>query len=152
VELHEGLLFFHILGSIIWVGGVIVQNAVMARASRAPDRTAVHRLAAELEWVGPWLIGPSSLVVIGLGIWLVLLEEWQPSPSCGSGCRSSSWPSQRLRASSPGLSKRISRLADERGAEDGEVRDRLSRLLWLARIDMLILVVVLWLMVFKPGA
>jgi uncharacterized membrane protein len=76
VELHEGLLFFHILGSIIWVGGVIVQNAVMARASRAPDRTAVHRLAAELEWVGPWLIGPSSLVVIGLGIWLVLLEEW----------------------------------------------------------------------------
>lgn len=76
MELHEGLLFFHILGSIIWVGGVIVQNAVMARASRAPDRTAVHRLAAELEWVGPWLIGPSSLVVIGLGIWLVLLEEW----------------------------------------------------------------------------
>jgi hypothetical protein len=50
VELHEWLLFFHILGSIIWVGGVIVQNAVMARASRAPDRTTVLRLAAELEW------------------------------------------------------------------------------------------------------
>jgi hypothetical protein len=48
--------------------------------------------------------------------------------------------------------KRISRLADERGAEDGGVRDRLRRLLWLARLDMLILVVVLWLMVFKPGA
>jgi hypothetical protein len=55
---------------------VIVQNAVMARASGAPDRTVVLRLAAELEWVGPWLIGPSSLVVIGLGIWLVLLVEW----------------------------------------------------------------------------
>jgi hypothetical protein len=50
-------------------------NVVMARASRDPDRTAVLRLARELEWVGPGLVGPSSLVVIGLGIWLVLLEE-----------------------------------------------------------------------------
>jgi hypothetical protein len=42
--------------------------------------------------------------------------------------------------------KRIARLA-----EDHEVRRRLSRLLWLGRLDVLILVVVLWLMVFKPG-
>lgn len=47
--------------------------------------------------------------------------------------------------------KRIARLAEERGAEDPEVRRRLNRLLWLGRLDMLILVAVLWLMVFKPG-
>jgi hypothetical protein len=47
--------------------------------------------------------------------------------------------------------KRIARLTDERGAEDHEVRRRLSRLLWLARLDVPILVAVLWLMVFKPG-
>jgi hypothetical protein len=43
-------------------------------------------------------------------------------------------------------------LADARGAEDGVVRGRLNRLLWIARLDTLILLVVLWLMVFKPGA
>jgi len=37
------------------------------------------------------------------------------------------------------------------GAEDREVRRRLSRLLWLGRLDLLILVAVVWLMVFKPG-
>jgi uncharacterized membrane protein len=101
---------------------------------------------------GPWLIGPSSLVVIGLGIWLVLLEEWAAFSQLWI------WLSLVLVAVSTAQgiysgseSKRISRLADERGAEDGEVRDRLSRLLWLARLDMLILVAVLWLMVFKPG-
>jgi hypothetical protein len=89
---------------------------------------------------GPWLIGPSSLVVIGLGIWLVLLEEWAAFSQLWI------WLSLVLVAVSTAQgiysgseSKRISRLADERGAEDGEVRDRLSRLLWLARIDMLIL-------------
>ena len=47
--------------------------------------------------------------------------------------------------------KRIARLADERGAEDREVRRRWGRLLWLGRLDDLILVAVLWLVVFKPG-
>jgi hypothetical protein len=47
--------------------------------------------------------------------------------------------------------KRIFRLADERGAEDREVRRRLDRLHWFAWLDVLILVAVLWLMVFKPG-
>jgi hypothetical protein len=47
--------------------------------------------------------------------------------------------------------KRISRLAEQRGAEDHQVRRRLNRLLWLGRLDLLILVAVPWLMVFKPG-
>jgi hypothetical protein len=48
--------------------------------------------------------------------------------------------------------KRISRMADERGAEDPEVRRRMGRLLGFSQVDVLILLVVLWLMVFKPGA
>lgn len=152
MELHEWLLFFHVLASMIWVGAVIFQNAVMARASRASDRTAVLRLSRELEWVGPWLIGPASLVVIALGIWLVLLEEdWAFSQLW-------IWLALVLVAVSTvqGIysgpeGKRVQRLADERGPDDGQVRRRLIRLLWLERLDVLILVVVVWLMVFKPG-
>ncbi len=125
----------------------------MARASRAPDRAAVLRLSRELEWVGPRLIGPSALVVIGLGIWLVPVEEGLAFSQLWI------WLSLVLLAvsmvqngvySAP-EGKRIARLAEQRGAEDPEVRRRLSRQLWLGRLDLLILVVVLWLMVFKPG-
>ena len=152
MELHEWLLFFHIVALMIWVGAVIFQNAVMARASRAHDRTAVLRLTRELEWVGPWLIGPSSLVVIGLGVWLVILEEdWAFSQLW-------IWLALVLVAVSAvqGIysgpeGKRVQRLADERGPDDGQVRRRLIRLLWLERLDVLILVVVVWLMVFRPG-
>lgn len=154
MELHEWLMFFHILAAIVWVGSVVLMNAMMARTSRSPDRAAAAlRLSRELEWVGPRVIGPSALVVIGLGVWLVPVEEDLAFSQLWI------WLSIVLVAVtmvqngiySVPEGKRIARLAEERGAEDPGVRHRLSRLLWLGRLDLLILVAVLWLMVFKPG-
>lgn len=153
MKLHDWLMFFHILGAIVWVGGTIVLAAMMERASRSPDRTAVLRLSRELEWVGPRLIGPSALVVIALGIWLVPVEEdlsfSQPWIWLSLVLVAVTMVQNGIYSAPEG--KRIARLAEERGPEDREVRRRLSRLLWLGRLDVLILVVVLWLMVFKPG-
>jgi len=154
VELHEWLAFFHVLASMVWVGAVVLNNAMMTRASRDRDRTAVLRLFREFEWVGPRLIGPSAAVVIGLGIWLVILEEWAAFSQVWI------WLTLVLLAVSMGQNgiysapegRRVADLADQRGAEDGEVRRRLGRLLWLGRLDVLILVIVVGLMVFKPGA
>jgi uncharacterized membrane protein len=152
VELHEWLMFFHVLGSIVWVGGVIVLYALSERATRSSDRTAISRATGQLEWVGQRLMGPSILVVVGLGIWLVILEEDITFSQLWI------WLSLVLVVASalPGIysgpeGKRVASLAEERGADDGEVRRRANRLLWLARVDILILVAVLWLMVFKPG-
>lgn len=152
MELHEWLMFFHILASIVWVGGVIVLYALTERASRSSDRTALSRATGELEWVGRRLMGPSILVVVGLGIWLVVLEEDIAFSQLWI------WLSLVLVvvSAAPGLysgpkGKQISRRAEELGPENGEVRLGLNRLLWLARFDILILVAVLWLMVFRPG-
>jgi uncharacterized membrane protein len=153
MELHDWLMFFHILGAIVWVGAVILMNAMLARASRASDPATVLRLSRELEWVGPRLIGPSALVVIGLGIWLVPVEEdlafsqlwiWLALVLVGV-----TMVQNGVYTVPEG--RRIAHLADERGAEDHQVQRRLSRLLWLGRLDVLILVAVLWLMIFKPG-
>ncbi len=153
VEFHEWLAFFHILASMVWVGAVILDNAMMTRASRDRDRTAFLRLFRESEWVGPRLIGPAAAVVIGMGIWLVILEEWAAFSQAWI------WVTLVLVAVSMGQNgiysaregRRIAALADQRGADDAEVRRRLERLLWLGRLDVLILVIVVGLMVFKPG-
>jgi uncharacterized membrane protein len=31
MELHDWLMFLHILGAIVWVGAIILMNAMMAR-------------------------------------------------------------------------------------------------------------------------
>jgi uncharacterized membrane protein len=152
MTLHNWLMFLHILGAIVWVGAVILLTAMTERANRAPDRAVVLRLSRDLEWVGPWLIGTSSAVVLGAGIWLVFVEEgmafsqlWLVLTLILVGV------SMVQGISSGPEGKRILLMADERGPEDREVRRRLNRLLWLGRLDLLILVAVLWLMVFKPG-
>lgn len=48
--------------------------------------------------------------------------------------------------------RRIGRITAERGPDDPEIRRRMDRLLTVNGLDLLILAVVLWLMVFKPGA
>lgn len=154
MELHEWLKFFHVLAAIIWVGAAIVLNAVITRANRRPDRSAVVRLTSEVEWVGPLLISPAAVVVIGLGIWLVGLEdEWAISQV---------WVILSLVLVGVSMilgigyfgpeGKRISAMVEERGPADADARRRMDRLLWWARVDLLILLVVLWAMVFKPGA
>jgi uncharacterized membrane protein len=152
VGLHDWLMFFNILGAIVWVGAVILMTAMTERANRAPDGAAVLRLSRDLEWVGPWLIGTSSAVVIGAGIWLVFVEEGSAFSQLwlvlslvlvGLSMVEGIWSGPE--------GKRIARLAEERGAEDRDVRSRLKRLLWGGRLDLMILVAVLWLMVFKPG-
>jgi uncharacterized membrane protein len=152
VELHEWLMFFHVLGSIVWVGGVIVLYALSEKTTRASDRMAVARATDQLEWVGQRLMAPSILVVVGLGIWLVILE--------GDITFSQPWIWLALvlvvASALPGVysgqqRKRVARLAEEHGADDAEVRRLVDRVLWLARVDIVILVAVVWLMVFKPG-
>lgn len=153
MKLHDWLMFVHILAAIIWVGAVILMNAMSVRAGRSRNVANVLRVERELEWIGPRLIGPAAAVVIGAGIWLVFIEEDLAFSQLWV------WLTLVLVAvsmiqnglfSAP-LFKRIVRLADERGLEDQGVRRLLNRRMWLARLDVPILVAVLWLMVFKPG-
>ena len=154
MELHEWLRFVHISAAIVWVGGSVMLNAVLTRANRSQDRAAVAGLARELDWVGPLVIGPAAGVVIGVGIWLTLVEDEIAFSHTWI------WSSLVLVGVSMvmGLGyfgpegKRIGRIAAERGPEDAEYQRRMDRLLVLGRLDLLILAVVLWLMVFKPGA
>lgn len=131
MELHEWLSFVHILGAVIWVGGVIVLNAVIARANRKGDPGAAVRLTIETDWVGPWLIFPSAVVVIGVGIWLVFLEEeWAFSQLWIILALVLVGESTILGMGYFGPEgKRISRIVEERGPEDPDVRRRMSRLL-----------------------
>ena len=154
MELQEWLSFVHILAAIVWVGASITQSVVMTKANRDPDRTVVAGLARQLEWLGPFLIGPAAIAVIGAGIWITLIEDWVAFSDTWI------WLSLVLVGVSMVLGmayfgpegRRIGRIIGERGPEDAELRQRMDRLLLIGRLDLLILAVVLWLMVFKPGA
>ena len=150
-RLYDWLLFLHVLAAMIWVGGGIMLATAAARVLRDPDRGAVGRLTRSLRVLGPLVLAPATVAVLGLGIGLVVdTDAWdfgQLWLQLGVGLFAAAfvigatWQSRTAIAATR---------AAERG-DDGEGRRQLRR--WLAgyALIVLLLVVAVWDMTTKPG-
>jgi len=153
ITTYEWLLFGHILGVVAWVGANIVLQLLAIRARAAAGQRAVDFLA-DIEWLGTRYFIPISLIVVALGFALVgesdgayeLSQFWV---SAGLGMFLVSF---LLGAGFLGPeSGRIAKLADERGPDDAEVQGRIGRVVWVSRFELVLLVLVIFDMVVKPG-
>ena len=68
---YEFLLFVHICGAIIWIGGAFVFQVFGMVELRSRDTAAIARFAVNAGRIGERLFTPTSLVVVLAGIWLV---------------------------------------------------------------------------------
>jgi uncharacterized membrane protein len=149
VTLYQILLFVHILAGVVWVGGVIHTEALQADAQRSGDGRAVVQVSATNR---KWFLIP-SLVVIVFGVWLTVeagrsfSELWVWASLAGTILAA---VFGALVLSREGL--RVAAIYDERGADDANVRDRIGRLARLRHGHTALLVLLLALMIWKPGA
>jgi uncharacterized membrane protein len=151
VTTYQVALAFHILAAVIWVGGALMLQilAVLALRSTLPGRTA--EFAGEAEVVGMRLFAPTSLILLLLGFYLVHSGHW--------GYHTWVWLALVGFALSflTGIgfigpeSKRIKHLLQEKGPESAEAKDRIKRILMISRIEAVILVLLVFDMVLKPG-
>ena len=65
--LYDWLLFLHVLAAMVWVGGGVMLAAIAARVLRDPDPDAVGRFTASLRSLGPLVLAPATVAVLGLG-------------------------------------------------------------------------------------
>jgi uncharacterized membrane protein len=149
--LYDWLLFLHVLAAMIWVGGGVTLVVVAARVLRDPDPDAVGRFTASLRVIGPLVLAPATIAVLGLGIGLVVdTEAWdfrQLWVQVGLGLFAAAF------LIGAGWQSRTA-LAAERAAargDDGEARRQLQRWSWGYRLVVLLLVVAAWDMTTKPG-
>lgn len=71
-SLYEYLMFGHVLAAMLWLGGWAVLGVLAVHALRQDDLDALARFASTLRFIGSRLLGPASVLVAGLGVWLVL--------------------------------------------------------------------------------
>jgi uncharacterized membrane protein len=149
--LDEWLVAIHVLCAVIWVGGAFVTQLYVLRArTHGPGSLAVF--AKDTEFVGQRTFLPASLILLLTGAWLIsrdvfTLDEWVVyglvvvgiSIVTGAGFLGPE-------------SGRVGKLIEERGAEDAEVQQRMSRLFVVSRVELLLLISVVVVMVTKPGA
>lgn len=151
VTTYEWVKTLHVLAAVIWVGGaaVIQVLALFALRSKLPGRKA--EFAREAEWVGMKIFLPSTLLLIALGFYLVHdghwgYHLWVILALVGFGL-----------SFVTGLfflgpeSKRIASAIDAEGPDSPAVAMRIKRILLVGRIELAILIFLVFDMVIKPG-
>ena len=152
MDRYELLLFGHILGAIVWVGGSVALQVVATRVVASGDPQRLVQSFRDFEWIGPRLFMPASLLVLGLGVWLVSDAGWGYDEEWIIGGLAAFGVSFVNGAAflSP-ETKRINQRIDDHGADDLDVTRRIRRVLLASRIELAVLIVVVFLMATKPG-
>jgi uncharacterized membrane protein len=149
--LYDWLLFLHVVAAMVWVGGLVALTAFGAHVLRSGEREAVARFIGSLRVIGPFVLGPSSSLVVVFGIWLVVY-----SSAWGFG-QTWIWLALVLLVAAVLVGAAfLSRaaLAAEgavKAGDDTEAMEQLRRWSWGVRLILFLLVVATWDMVFKPG-
>jgi len=78
LTLEPWLLFLHILGAIIWIGGGVMLSLIAARTRRSEDPRSIAEFAKTLSYVGLRVLAPAVITVLLTGILMVLVSAgWE---------------------------------------------------------------------------
>lgn len=148
-------LFFHLLGVLMFVAGIVVAGVAFEFARRQPRLEAIL-LVLSLTRAGVGLVGIGTLLVGGFGLWLVHLGHF----GYGTGWVSAAIALYVVALILGGLGgqrpKQARRLAAELSGESdgavGQVRALLGDPLSRAAnyLSLLVILAILAIMVFKP--
>jgi uncharacterized membrane protein len=149
--LYDWLKFVHVLAAMIWVGGLLAVGVLAIQVLRSRDRDAIARLVISLGVIGPLVFAPAMITVLGLGIWLVVdSDAWDFGQTW-------IWLALTLFAAAflvGAIFQSRAAISAQRAAtagDDGEAVRQLRRWAWGMLLILLLLVVVTWDMVIKPG-
>ena len=142
--------FLHIIGAIVWIGGVIAVNVISVRIAREKEGAVLAALARQSRFYGVAVIGPAAgltliagIVMIatsGLGVPLWVIWGFIAIlVSMGLGAT-------LIRRSG----EELSQVAATAGPTDPRVLSLQQRLTTLNIINVLVLLSAVWAMVFKP--
>ena len=153
MDLYEALKTVHVLTAVVWVGGNVYANIINTRRIKGASSETVVETAREAEWYGNHVLIPTTLLLIitAFGMTadadLSLGEFWLSFALAGFIF------SFILGAAVVGPT--IKKFHQEVTAAGNEVtpsaKAKLDKILLLARIELVILVLVVIDMVVKPG-
>jgi uncharacterized membrane protein len=147
---YDFLLFLHVLTAVVWVGGGLALNFLGTRLVAAGTSAEIAGFARQVEWIGTRVFMPSSLVLLLAGIFMTI-DAWSFDElwiAIGMGGFLYSFINGAFFVGP--LSGRTGKLISEKGADDPEISANIQRIFFLGRIELAVLVIVVWAMTMKP--
>jgi uncharacterized membrane protein len=154
VNTYNSLKFVHVLSAVVWVGGACTLQAFAIRISATGDGVRMATFAKDAEYVGNRIFLPSSIILLVSGIFTI-------HESSGVWSYSQTWVQVGLVmivvsiAIGAGFigpeAGRVAHAIEQHGPESDEARSRISRIFLVSRFELVLLLLVIFDMVVKPG-
>jgi uncharacterized membrane protein len=141
----------HIVLAVVWVGGGVLLTILGLRAERSTDPTEMATLARQAAFAGERLFAPAGGLVLLAGIAMMLNTNsgwgkfWIDAGLLGYAITMVTG----MAVLSP-LARKIDALLAEQGPSAPETQAAIQRILFVARIDVTVLLLVVLDMVTKP--
>ncbi|HEV2712193.1 MAG TPA: DUF2269 family protein [Gaiellaceae bacterium] len=148
---YELWLFLHVLAVIIWVGAVTAIDLLWFRAERTGDPAEMGRMGQLQQWLTPRLFIPSALAALVFGVLLVLDGPWSFGDvwiALGLLGFAATFLVGLLYLRPQG--QRMGEIVARHGPTSPEARRHGKKLLVVARVQLLLLFLVVADMVLKP--
>lgn len=148
---YELWTFAHIAAAIVWIGGAAVAQVFGILAKRSGDPARSASFGRDMGFIGPRVFLPSSLVVLVTGAILAEDGNWDWSePFIWLGIVG--WAIVAFTAFAF-LTRAMGRAGARMAAEgpSPEITAAVDRLVLLARVLILVLFAIVFVMVVKPG-
>jgi uncharacterized membrane protein len=151
VTTYEWFTTVHVLAVVMWVGGSVMLTLLGLMTLGLRDPVQLAQFAKQVSFLGGVYFPPLSLMVVAFGFamiangdlsysltWLQIgIVGWAVSFFVGAGYLGPH-------------AKRLSKVLDDRGAEDAEAQALIERILFVARLDAVLLLFIVFDMTAKP--
>jgi len=154
VNTYNSLKFVHVLSAVVWVGGAATLQVFAIRITASGDGLRMAAFAQDAEFVGNRIYLPSSIILLVSGIFTI-------RESSGAWSYDQTWVQVGLAmivvsiAIGAGFigpeAGRIARAIDQHGPASAEVRHHINRIFLVSRFELVLLLIVIFDMVVKPG-
>lgn len=151
---YELFLFVHILMTIVWVGGGIILQVLAFRVLTDGDAARTAGLAGDIEQIGNKVFAPASLLLLvsAMGLMLNGASPWdwaEPFVSLGLLVWVISFAAG-IGYLGP-MSGRLRQSIEETGPASAESLRLIGNVLRYSRVELVLLVVVVFMMTVKLG-
>lgn len=153
MTLAEVLTFIHVVAVIVWIGGSFIIGLLIERSERSRDEAGVKNLLRESDFIGKAVFNPAGVITLAAGIWLVIeldgvefSEAWISIGFAGIALGAVLGMAFYPKAIAGALAA-----IEEDGLLGNAALARLRRLRLVSSIGWVLLIVVVWAMIFKPG-
>jgi uncharacterized membrane protein len=149
---YNAIKYIHVLAAIVWVGGAFFAQLLAIRAQRSADPAELPRLGAALGDLGMKVFLPASIILFIAGV-ILTIQRWSFTELWVSIAIILWLVSAATGAMYLGpQSAKIGKLFAAEGPNSIPARAALAKVFLVSRLELLSFAVIVFLMVFKPGA